>query len=234
MGTRKLSIGDIVMAVGGALLVLGALLPWFGPKGEHEIIASTNTVNGLLRFSYFGWVTALLGLAAIEIVQLRWLAPDRFKLPIPTAIVGMVAGGLAVVIGVVEMIWQPMFEDAPNEYVDLQWGLFVTVAAGVLVAAGAFLKLADHEGAASPAVPAGPYGAQVYGQAAPAGYAAGTPQAPMTQAYAAPVAQPAPAPAPQPPAAGPDAGAVSAFCGTCGAAMAPDAAFCTNCGTKRG
>jgi hypothetical protein len=93
-----------------------------------------------------------------------------------------------------------MFEDAPNEYVDLQWGLFVTVAAGVLVAAGAFLKLADHEGAASPAVPAGPYGAQVYGQAAPAGYAAGTPQAPMTQAYAAPVAQPivtqAPPPAP--------------------------------------
>jgi len=238
MAAKKVGPADIIMAAGGALLVVGALLPWYGPKGEHEIFASEQTVNGLMRFSYFGWLTALIGLVILELVQLRALAPDRFKLPFPDALLGMVLGGITILVGLVEMIWQPMFDGAPNEYVTLQWGLFVTVLAGLVVVGGSFLKLADH----GPAAMAGPmYAGQGYAQPVAAPYAA--PQAPPYAPYAPPAAgvttaapQAAPAPpAPAQPAPVTDAGlGLTTFCTSCGAAYtAVDARFCTSCGAAR-
>jgi len=244
MAAKKVGPADIIMAVGGALLVVGALLPWYGPKGEHEIFASEQTVNGLMRFSYFGWLTALIGLVILELVQLRALAPERFKLPVPDAVVGMVLGGVAILVGLVEMIWQPMFDGAPNEYVDLQWGLFVTVLAGLVVVGGSFLKLADHGPAAIAASAAPMYAGQSYAQPAAAPYAA--PQAPYAP-YAPPatgVATAAPQAAPAAPEAPPIPAAVApemqpaagdfGFCTSCGAAYtAADAQFCTSCGAQR-
>ena len=221
------------------MLVVAALLPWFGPKGEHEFFASTVSVNGLMRFSYFGWLTALVGLLILELVQVRALAPDRFKLPFPDALLGMILGGVTVLVGIVEMIWQPIAGGVPNEFVDLQWGLFVTVLAGLVVIGGSFLKLADHGPSASAmggqAQYAAPYGGQQYAApAAPQQYAA--PQAPAQYAPPqAPVAPDAPvAPQAVAPAEAQPAADGFGFCRSCGVAYAAaDAQFCTSCGAQR-
>lgn len=254
MAGKKFGVAEIILAVGGALLVVGALLPWFGPANEHEIFASEQTVNGLMRFSYFGWLTALIGLVVLELVQLKVLVPDRFKLPFPDAVAGMVLGGVTILIGLVEMIWQPMFKDAPNEFIDLQWGLFVTLLGGIVVVVGGFLQLANVGGAASTASAAGggyaqyppaqypgaaPYTAQPMApqyQAAPPWSAAPAPPA----APASPVATAAPAVAAPPPApAAPVAAAAAPAAPVPDAAPTPAAdtgadqastAFCTSCG----
>jgi hypothetical protein len=252
MEPKRVGVADIIMAVGGAMLVAAALLPWFGPKGQHEFFASSASVNGLTRFSYFGWLTALIGLAMLELVQVRALAPGRFKLPVPDALIGMILGGVTIVVGIVEMIWQPMAGGVPNEFIDLQWGLFVTLVGGFVVVGGSFLKLADHQpstgAVAGQPQYAAPYGGQQYAAPqAPPQYAA--PQAPQQYAapqappqYAAPQYAPPQAPAPQAAPAPPQAAAQPASppataagaCASCGAAYpAADAQFCTNCGVPR-
>lgn len=122
-------------AVGSALESLGTLAGKDVETGfsawDHQ--GFTGTIANL--------VILVAGVAALGLVVSRAMSSD-LELPVPpsTAVAGL--GGLATLMILLRMLFQP----GPNDVISLEWGIFVALVAALLIAVGGFLWM-QSEGA---------------------------------------------------------------------------------------
>jgi len=136
MDLTKVSRNDWIVVAGAVLMFIGSLLPWYGVSVEFAGMKVVGDSWNGWHFSYLGWLTAFLCVAAAALVVTRALRIFRFELPVPDALLVMAAGGLSTLIVLVRMVVQP-------DFADLRWGIFIALLGALAVAGGGFMKNAE-------------------------------------------------------------------------------------------
>ena len=141
MGVQRLSLSELVAVVGGALLLVGLFLPWYGlSDNPNAVLAGSRDgpftgweVHTLLRWILLPAAIAPLILAYI-IVRDHELSWARGEL---TAVVAIAAFGLVAFNGLIDR------PGSPSGEISLQWGYFMALGGTLLAMGGSILRSAE-------------------------------------------------------------------------------------------
>jgi hypothetical protein len=126
-----------LVALGGALIVIGALLPWVTPLFESfQRLVGGSTIGG--------WVVLVIGLAAIVIVFL-----PRFKAPrvsTPATVLGIIAGLLALSSAINTLnLQQALIGNQPlSPLSGIGLGVYITLAGSLITILAGLAPLPPH------------------------------------------------------------------------------------------
>ena len=148
MELSRLRRGELIAAIGGLVLLFSLLfLNWYSigasvstPLGNFSVGASLGAWD---KQGFTGTLANLVILAAaLSAVGLGVLAamPQTFALPVAASALTTALGIAAVVLVFGRMVFQPL----PNEFVDLEIGIFIALAGAFAVTAGGWLSM-DEE-----------------------------------------------------------------------------------------
>ena len=111
MNPSRLGRGELIAVLGGALLALALVLPWYAtnPDNRNALIdGARGTVSGWTAFPILHWL--LLAAAAAPFI-LAWVILRDHQLSWPrgelTAVVGMIALVLVLYVGLVDRPGEP-------------------------------------------------------------------------------------------------------------------------------
>jgi hypothetical protein len=143
MDLRRISRFEIIAAAGGLLLALGVFLPWYSPNTANRnanVNGVRDAVSAFETFSIMRWL--LLAAAAAPIILL-WIVIRDHELSWPrgemTAVVGIIAFGLTMYVGVIDRPGEP-----PSE-ISLGIGWFVSLLGTILIAVGGSYRASTTE-----------------------------------------------------------------------------------------
>jgi 4-amino-4-deoxy-L-arabinose transferase-like glycosyltransferase len=131
----NLQRGEIIAAIGGVLLAIAVFLPWY-----HTTDGNPNSLIEGRRGGFSAWdvhtISRFLFLAAAAApLILVWIIIREHQLSWPrgelTAVVGITAGALALVLG---FIARP---GDPRDTISLQIGWYVAVVSSLVILVGA-------------------------------------------------------------------------------------------------
>ena len=143
MHPSKLSLSEMVAAVGGILLGIGTFLPWYVPNTDNRnavVAGSREAVSAwdahtILRFFFLA--AALAPLILLYIVlrdhQLSW---PRGEL---TAVIAIAAFGIIGYLGIIDRPGEP-----PGE-ISLSYGWIAAMAGVILMAIGGAMRAGGSE-----------------------------------------------------------------------------------------
>jgi hypothetical protein len=150
MDVGRLGRGELLAAVGGILLALGIVTPWYATAADNPNAA----IDGM-RGTFSAWdvhptMRWLLVAAAVAPFILAWIVLRDHELSWPrgemTAVVGVAAAGIVLYVGGLARPGEPASEIA------LRFGWFLGVAGALLIVTGGAIS-ASH--AARPRKPPG-------------------------------------------------------------------------------
>ena len=143
MHPSKLSLSELIAALGGVLLGMGTFLPWYSPNtgnpnavvaGSREAVSAWDA-HMILRFFFLA--AALAPLILLYIVlrdhQLSW---PRGEL---TAVIAIAAFGIIGYLGIIDRPGEP-----PGE-ISLVYGWFAAMAGVILMAVGGAMRAGGSE-----------------------------------------------------------------------------------------
>lgn len=141
MDSSRLRTGETVAAVGGLALFVFLFFDWFGGGAEvsGNVLSGTATIShpGVSGWDALtdlpGFLIILSGLSGIALAFLA-AAGQRVNVPVQRGVVTAWLGALAVVL----ILWR-MFAGSPT----LKIGIFLGLAAAVMITAGAVMALSD-------------------------------------------------------------------------------------------
>ena len=141
MSLRRLSTSELVAVVGGALLLVGLFLPWYGlSDNPNALLAGSRDgpftgweVHTVLRWILLPAAAAPLILAYI-IVRDHELSWARGEL---TAVVAIAAFGLVAFNGLIDR------PGSPSGEIGLEWGYFVALGGTLLAMGGSVMRAAE-------------------------------------------------------------------------------------------
>jgi hypothetical protein len=149
---NKLTQGEKVICISAIALFIFSFLPWYGKFSGSR--------NGWDYF-LFGVIPVLLG-----IIMLALIAISRFtqtKLPdppLPWGQIHLIIGGLAAVLILLKLIigdsvggGSVLGTRIPSIDLDRKYGIFLSLIAGIGLAAGGYLKSQEPAEAAPPSPP---------------------------------------------------------------------------------
>jgi hypothetical protein len=141
MRVQRLSTSELVAVVGGALLLVGLFLPWYGLSDNPNAVLA-----GSMDGPFTGWEVhttlrwALLPAAAAPLIlayvilrnhELSWARGEL------TAVVAIAAFGLVAYNGLIDRPGSPASE------IGLQWGYLVALGGTLLAMGGSVLRSAE-------------------------------------------------------------------------------------------
>jgi hypothetical protein len=140
----NLSRGEWIATFGGLVLAVSLFLPWYATdpanhnsqlNGVHVGTFSAWTVHSILRF-------LLLAAAAAPFI-LAWIVVREHQLSWPrgevTAIVGITAGVLVLVLGFV------VRPGEPRDTIQIQIGYWLALLASIVIIVGAVMRTTESE-----------------------------------------------------------------------------------------
>lgn len=143
MNVSRLGRGELVAVLGGALLALALVLPWYetNPGNRNANIDGVRgSVSGWSAFPILHW---LLLLAALAPFILAWVILRDHELSWPrgemTAVVGMIALVLVLYVGLVDRPGEP------SGQIDLKVGWYLAVLGCALTIAGGAIRAGSTE-----------------------------------------------------------------------------------------
>jgi len=136
LNVKALNRGEILAVIGGILMLVSLILPWFSLGNEHASLngctGPNTTCSGWDSLSAFKY---LLVLAALAPLVLAWVIARGHALAWPrgelTAVIAVVSIVLVLFRG---LIVQP---GSPPEEIDVSWGFWVALLGGFFILAGA-------------------------------------------------------------------------------------------------
>lgn len=141
MRVQRLSMSELVAVVGGALLLIGLFLPWYGLSDNPNAMIAGATdgpftgweVHTTLRWVLLPAAAAPLILAYIVLRnhELSWARGEL------TAVVAIAAFGLVVYNGLIDRPGSPASE------IGLQWGFLLALGGTLLAMGGSVLRSAE-------------------------------------------------------------------------------------------
>jgi hypothetical protein len=143
MDLRKISRSEIIAAVGGLLLALGVFLPWYSPNTANRNANVNGVRDAVSAFDTFSIMRWLLLAAAAAPIILLWIVIRDHELSWPrgemTAVVGIIAFGLTMYVGVIDRPGEP-----PSE-IGLGIGWFISLLGTILIAVGGSYRASTTE-----------------------------------------------------------------------------------------
>jgi hypothetical protein len=143
MQLGRLGRGEVLAVVGGILLAIGILLPWYrtNPGNANAMIDGTRgTVPGFSAHPILCW--PLLAAAAAPLI-LAWVIARDHELSWPrgemTAVVAMIALVLVLYVGIVDRPGEP------SGQIQLQLGWYLAVLGALLEVAGGAVRAGGTE-----------------------------------------------------------------------------------------
>ncbi|RKQ91404.1 hypothetical protein C8N24_1226 [Solirubrobacter pauli] len=143
MNVSRLGRGELVAVLGGALLALALVLPWYETNPDNRnanIDGVRGSVSGWNAFPILHW---LLLLAALAPFILAWVILRDHELSWPrgemTAVVGMIALVLVLYVGLVDRPGEP------SGQIDLKVGWLTAVLGCALTIAGGAIRAGSTE-----------------------------------------------------------------------------------------
>jgi hypothetical protein len=143
MQLGRLGRGEILAVVGGILLALGILLPWYrtNPDNANALIDGVRgSVTGFSAHPILCW--PLLAAAAAPLI-LAWIVVRDHQLSWPrgelTAVVAMIALVLVLYVGIVDRPGEP------SGQIQLQIGWYLSVLGTLLEITGGAMRAGGHE-----------------------------------------------------------------------------------------
>ncbi len=134
---RRLRAGEWLAAAGGlALLVALLLLEWYRPTTGEQAL---DGLTGFESFSVLDLCLAVVAAAgvALAVIQATQRGP---ALPVGAGVVTVVLGGVGVLLLAYRIANQP----GPNEFMDVDAGAWIGLAAAVAVLTGGWLSIRDE------------------------------------------------------------------------------------------
>ena len=143
MDLRRISRSEIIAAVGGLLLALGVFLPWYSPNTANRNANVNGVRDAVSAFDTFPIMRWLLLAAAAAPIILLWIVIRDHQLSWPrgemTAVVGIIAFGLTMYVGVIDRPGEP-----PSE-ISLAIGWFISLLGTILIAVGGSYRASTTE-----------------------------------------------------------------------------------------
>ncbi len=143
MDLRRISRSEIIAAVGGLLLALGVFLPWYSPNTANRNANVNGVRDAVSAFDTFSIMRWLLLAAAAAPIILLWIVIRDHELSWPrgemTAVVGIIAFGLTMYVGVIDRPGEP-----PSE-ISLGIGWFISLLGTILIAVGGSYRASTTE-----------------------------------------------------------------------------------------
>jgi len=143
MNVSRLGRGEFLAVLGGALLALALVLPWYETNPDNrnaQIDGVRGTVSGWSAFPILHW---LLLLAALAPFILAWVILRDHELSWPrgemTAVVGMIALVLVLYVGLVDRPGEP------SGQINLKLGWFIAAFGCALTIAGGAIRAGSTE-----------------------------------------------------------------------------------------
>ena len=143
MNLGRLGRGEFLAVLGGALLALGLLLPWYGTNPDNRnanIDGVRGSVSGWEAHAVLHW---LLLAAAIAPLILAWVILRDHELSWPrgemTAVVGMIALVLVLYVGLVDR------PGTPSSQISLKFGWVVSLLGCAAMTVGGALRASGTE-----------------------------------------------------------------------------------------
>jgi hypothetical protein len=136
---RQLDRGEIIATVGGILLGVSLIFPWFSLGNFHAMLNSCHGPNTHCS----GWnsltvLRYLLLLAAVAPLILSWIIVRGHALSWPrgelTAVTALAALTFVIFRGLIDK------PGTPSGQIGLAWGWFVALAGGLLILAGSIWR----------------------------------------------------------------------------------------------
>jgi hypothetical protein len=144
LDTSRVSLGEMIAAAGGLVLLVCMLLPWFDITGRDAGVTVTKT-----GWQSFGGVFDILivVLAAVPIAIAIGRASDSLRwLPLSQGVLALAAGALLFVIVALRLIDPPNLLDVEIPGLELHTSRklpgFLAVLSAVAIAAGGYLQRA--------------------------------------------------------------------------------------------
>jgi hypothetical protein len=143
MDLRRISRSEIIAAVGGLLLAVGVFLPWYSPNRANRNANVNGVRDAVSAFDTFSIMRWLLLAAAAAPLILLWIVIRDHELSWPrgemTAVVGIIAFGLTMYVGVIDRPGEP-----PSE-IGLGIGWFISLLGTILIAVGGSYRASTTE-----------------------------------------------------------------------------------------
>jgi hypothetical protein len=143
MDLRRISISELLAAGGGVLLALGVFLPWYKPNTQNRNANVNGIRDSVSAFDAHAILRWLLLAAAAAPIVLVWIIIRDHQLSWPrgemTAVIGIIAFGLTVYVGVIDRPGEP-----PSE-ISLGIGWFISLLGTILIAAGGSYRASTTE-----------------------------------------------------------------------------------------
>jgi hypothetical protein len=143
MDVRRITLSEILAAVGGALLAISVFLPWYStnPKNPNANIATVKgditawDAHSILRYLFIA--------AAVAPIILLYIIMRDHELSWPrgemTAVIGIIAFGLVAYQGIIDRPGEP-----PSE-ISLAYGWFMALLGTILIAVGGSYRASTTE-----------------------------------------------------------------------------------------
>lgn len=130
MDLSKLSTGQRIALGGGAVLIIGLFVPWYGVS-MLGISATANAFDA----GFLAWFGAFLGIAAAVLIGLKALQSRSVSAGgLQTEQIALVLGALGTVLMVLKLL-------VDNDFT--RFGIYLSILAGAAVTYGAFQSMRE-------------------------------------------------------------------------------------------
>jgi hypothetical protein len=143
MDVRRITLSEIIAAVGGVLLALSVFVKWYEARPENAN-ANVNGMKGVVTaWDAHTILRYLLLLAALAPIVLLYIVIRDHELSWPrgemTAVIGIIAFGLVVYNGVIDRPGEP-----PSE-IELEIGWWMALLGTILIIVGGSYRASTTE-----------------------------------------------------------------------------------------
>jgi hypothetical protein len=155
MDVNKVSHGQRIAAIAGALLFIDLWMSWYsvnipGNLGKFADLSGIDTTAS--AWQAFSWTDIFLAITALVAIAGAVMAANAMTNPLPIGWAQLTAGlgGIMTLLVLYRIVNQP----GPNKLVNVEWGAYVGLILVALVAYGGWR--AESDTPATPVTPAAP------------------------------------------------------------------------------
>ncbi|NIP29361.1 MAG: hypothetical protein GTN59_01970 [Candidatus Dadabacteria bacterium] len=132
MDLSKLSKADKIIGIGAIVGLIGTFLPWMSTSWDVMGITGGVSVSG---FSGLGTLAFIAALASLIVIALPFFGTKLPKLPLTEGVLQMILGAVVAGIPIIRILQIGRFS-----FTGVSFGVFVTIAGGIVMIFGGSLK----------------------------------------------------------------------------------------------